>query len=195
MKIMAYLTINKYYANIISFSIQQPGQYCLIIIILSNHLSSLIVVDETKDKQMRKKVRIGYKKLFSFILSMLGIGATFSACEWNAPMEYGTPHARFKVNGKVTDKMNKEIQGVKVIMQYDTVYTNNLGNYEINTSDFPSSKNFPISFEDVDGSTNGLYVKMDTIVAFVDPEFINGDGHWYSGETSEEFNIQLKEEK
>jgi hypothetical protein len=41
----------------------------------------------------------------------------------------------------------------------------------------------------VDGDANGTYHSLDTIVSFVDPEFENPDGHWYSGETSKEGKI------
>ena len=144
---------------------------------------------------MKEKILKGYSRLLSFILSILGLGTTFNACDINAPVEYGMPHATYKVNGKVTNEMNKKIPGIRVIMEYDTVITNDEGKYEFIRSDFPGSQDFHISFEDIDSIDNGLYEKMDTVVSFVDPEFKNGDNNWYSGETSKEFNVQLKKEE
>ena len=54
---------------------------------------------------------------------------------------------------------------------------------------------FNIEFIDIDGAENGEYQSLDTIVEFKDPHFTGGDGDWYAGETSKEFNIQLNPKK
>jgi putative lipoprotein (rSAM/lipoprotein system) len=136
-----------------------------------------------------------HNKLLAFLLSLIGVGAacTTGGCEYGTPAdEYGTPSAKFIVNGKVTSESNTAIQGIRVIMKYDTVYTDSEGDYSAKTIAFPESQTFTLKFEDVDGTSNGSYQAQDTTATFTDPQFTNGDGDWYSGETSQELNIKLK---
>ena len=145
---------------------------------------------------MKRKFLKGYNKFISFLLSILGIGVTFSSCDQSdTRVEYGTPYATFKVNGKVTDEADNEISGIRVEMYGDTTLTDEDGNFNVEASEFPGSADFQIIFEDIDSSENGSYQTADTVVSFVDPEFENGGDSWYEGETSTEFNIQLKEEE
>ena len=108
---------------------------------------------------------------------------------------YGTPTAKFIVNGKVTSSSNQEIENIKIKMQWDSTKTNKEGNYQIETYDYPGDHAFDIQFIDIDGVENGEYQSLDTIVKFKDPHFTGGDGDWDEGETSKEFNIQLKPKK
>jgi hypothetical protein len=90
-------------------------------------------------------------------------------------MEYGTPSAKFIVKGKVESSVtNQPIQNIRV---------------------YPEAQTFPIRFHDIDGNLQGEFNNLDTVVEFKNPQFTNGDGHWYKGETSKEFNIQLKPKK
>ncbi len=50
---------------------------------------------------------------------------------------------------------------------------------------------FNIQYRDEDGAANGEYNDLDTIIEFKNPQFVNGDGSWYAGETSKEFDIKL----
>lgn len=79
-------------------------------------------------------------------------------------------------------------------MEYDTAYTDDLGNYSVQVQDFPQKQDFLMVFKDIDGEQNGSYLALDTIIKFTDPEFTNPEGSWYSGETSKELNISLKKE-
>lgn len=129
-------------------------------------------------------------KLILVFLALLGF-----SCSLDGPdpvAEYGMPSADFKAYGSIIDEstLNK-LSNVEVAMQGDTVYSDENGNYEIKTVNFPQSQMFTISFKDVDGSLNGVYLPKDTVVDFSDIDFTNGDGAWYSGEKTKEINIKL----
>lgn len=147
---------------------------------------------------MKRIILKNYNRILSIFLSLLGVGGTFSftSCDGSTPgCEYGTPHATFKIYGKITSKNRVEIPNIKVKMRYDSTYTDENGAYVISASEFPTDQNFSIRFEDIDGSENGNYQPKDSIVEFKDPKFENGDGSWNSGETSKEVNIELEENK
>lgn len=147
---------------------------------------------------MKKVILKKYNKLISIFLSMLGIGGTisFTSCENITPAaEYGTPHATFKIYGKVASKQGVKIPQIKVVMYYDSSYTDEHGNYQVQVSAFPSSQDFILKFEDVDGEVNGAYETKDTLISFVNPQFENGSDSWYAGETSKELDIEMTEEK
>lgn len=146
---------------------------------------------------MKRKILKKSNKLISILLSLLGIGGTytFSGCDdGTASAEYGTPSATFRVYGKVTSEDGEKIPYIKVNMHYDSTFTNENGDYTIVIGSFPQSQEFFGEFTDVDGAMNGLYQSKDTIVEFKDPQFVNGDGSWYSGEASKKVDIQLEED-
>ena len=154
----------------------------------------LMALSVNKRIEMKNRILKSQNKIIAFILSVLGIGSTgiFNGCSISdTPVEYGTPSATFIVKGKVANETG--INGIKVKMSYDSTYTNESGRYEIEVIDFPMDQEFQIQFEDIDGEANNEYQKLDTVVAFVDPEFDGGDGSWYSGETTTEFDVKLKE--
>jgi putative lipoprotein (rSAM/lipoprotein system) len=130
-------------------------------------------------------------------MSLLGFGSsfTFHGCEIVSPVEYGTPHATFKVTGSVTNSKNTEIKNIQVSMMYDTTYTGEDGKYMVEANDFPTTDTFRIHFYDADGDKNGNYQNLDTLISFKDLSFQNGDGSWYEGEKTKELNIKLKEKK
>ena len=142
---------------------------------------------------MKTKLLIISNKVLSALISLLGIGTFFSINNCESSVEYGTPHASYKVNGKVLSQTEQPVPNVRVTMDYDTAYTDIDGKYEVNTNASPGTDTFNIQFEDIDGEQNGLYFDVDTSVAFEDPEFEGGDGNWYKGETSKEINIKLDE--
>ncbi len=144
---------------------------------------------------MSKKFLKNYNKILAYTLAILGIGSatTFSGCMYGSPAEYGTPIATYKIIGSVTDKAHTKVKGIRVALRGDTTFTDANGKYNVQTEDFPGDQTFQISFEDIDGDANGDLQSVDTTVAFVVPEFENGDGSWNRGETSTEFNIKLKD--
>lgn len=132
-----------------------------------------------------------YNAILALLLSFLGFAVSCGK------MEYGTPSAKFIVKGKVESSVtNQPIQNIRVYMQGDSTSTDSTGHYQIiNSRGFPEAQTFPIRFHDIDGNLQGEFNNLDTVVEFKNPQFINGDGHWYKGETSKEFNIQLKPKK
>ncbi len=115
-------------------------------------------------------------------------------CEYGIPaVEYGTPHATFKVQGIVRSETGDSIPNIRVIMDYDTSYSDVFGKYMVKVFDFPASQDYYVRFSDIDGIYNGSYQATDSLASFRNPEFVNGDASWYEGETSLEINIELKE--
>ncbi|MFC2104110.1 radical SAM-associated putative lipoprotein [Bacteroidota bacterium] len=106
--------------------------------------------------------------------------------------EYGSPSADFKATGTIVDESTlQKLSNIEIVMDYDTVYSDANGNYEVIVRNSPLLQTYNVSFKDVDGDLNGTYFPNDTIVDFSDVEFINGEGMWYHGEKSKEINIKL----
>lgn len=141
---------------------------------------------------MKKIVINKYNVIIAFLISILGI--TTSCEKEKIKIEYGTPSATFKVLGKVTSEANVPIEGIRVIMFPDSTLTDANGDYSVSIREFPIDQSFDVKFKDVDGATNGAYIQKDSTVNFVDNQYQNGDGPWYSGEVSKEVDIKLKEE-
>jgi len=136
-------------------------------------------------------------KSIRYLISFLGIGSAviFNGCMYGSPTyEYGTPHAVFKVTGKVTSKPGEDIQGIKVIVNSGGVTrTDGFGIYKTDVSDFPEDQEYKVQFMDDDGAQNGgEFVTLDTMVKFTNPKFEGGDGDWFSGFTSKELNVKLE---
>ena len=144
---------------------------------------------------MRRKFLEKHNKFIAYLLSIIGIGGacTFGGCAYGTPAEYGTPSATYKIFGKVTSEDNTNIRSIRVIMQNDTAHTDENGQYNVQTTDFPGDQDFLLEIEDIDGTSNGEFQSLDTIISFVDPEFVNPEDNWYIGETSKEMDIKLKE--
>jgi putative lipoprotein (rSAM/lipoprotein system) len=131
--------------------------------------------------------------LISGCLTLLG----FSCNLVNPRVEYGTPNAKFIVNGTVTSAESEEaIKKIRVIMKNDTVVTDNEGNYTMTDKGaFPTNQTYTLQFQDLDNELNGHFDDKDTTIEFKNPEFSHGDGHWYEGETTMEFDIRLTPKK
>ena len=138
-------------------------------------------------KKIKTSIFKRYNALIRFLLSILGFGA---ACSLSS-CEYGTPYATFKVNGSVKSEVtSNDIPNIRVIMGYDTTFTDKSGNYQISNTDFPEDQTFLVEFKDIDGKTNGEYQSLDTIVEFIDPE---GNGmHLRDEKTGELLFCHLK---
>lgn len=149
---------------------------------------------------MKRTILKKYNSLISLLLSLLGIGGTFNftSCDGTGQVEYGTPSATFKIYGKITSEEGEQIPYIKVkaaLNPYDSSYSNEAGEYTLILNSFSSDQDFYMEYTDVDGPANGSYQTKDTTVSFVNPQFENGDGSWYSGEASKKVDIQLEEEK
>ncbi len=148
---------------------------------------------------MKTSIFKRFNGLISFLISILGFGAacSLSSCEYGTPaVEYGTPYATFKVNGNVKSEItSNSVPNIRVVMGYDTTFTDESGNYQLSNTEFPEDQTFLMEFKDIDGETNGEYQPLDTIVEFIDPEFSGGTGGWDSGETEKEVNVKLKDKE
>jgi len=144
---------------------------------------------------MKKLKNRSYKTSNAIIFGLLALLGFTSSCnkEPNSKVEYGTPSAKFIVNGKVKSKdSNAPIKNIRVVMNRDTSFTDSEGIYQVvENNGFPDNQTYNIKYQDVDSTRNGEYKDLDTIVEFVNPQFVNGDGHWYEGEASKEFNVKL----
>ena len=132
-------------------------------------------------------------KSIGYILSLLGISSAFIFNSCIIRYEYGSPHATFKVNGKVTSETGEAIKEIKVIMSYDSTRTAANGDFNIEIDDSPMDQAYKVQFIDEDGTQNGgEFAALDTVVKFTDPKFENGDGDWFSGTTSKIVNVKLR---
>ena len=145
-------------------------------------------------KPIQIKLLKKYNAILASLLALIGFA---SSCEKDGPrVEYGTPSAKFIVNGAITSKETQQgIKDLRVVMQSDTVTTDTDGSYQVETVDFPMDQTFHVIITDMDGTLNEEFNELDTVVNFTNPTFENGDGHWYQGETSKGFNIQLVPKK
>jgi len=153
---------------------------------------------------MKKNVLTFYSRLLSFFMVLLG----FTGCDDNnswggAEAMYGTPSAKFKVNGKIVSQEDKSgIENIRVVLvptreneeafYGDTVYTNSKGEFEVISHDFPLQKvTFKLKLDDVDGDKNGSYDSKIQSVVFENPEYKGGES-WYKGEAEKKLgNIEM----
>jgi len=132
---------------------------------------------------MKIKFLKTYNALIAILLVVFGISCV-------ASKEYGTPDAKFIVKGKVSSKETKEpIEDIRVTMNWHNDITNEKGDYRVENNDFPGDRAFLVKFHD----TKGIYMDLDTLIEFKNPQFTGGDKNWYSGETSKTVDIQLTE--
>ncbi len=141
-------------------------------------------------KAARNRFLLTYNAIIAGILTFLGFA---SSCSPWGGVEYGSPHARFIIKGKVTTAGTEEpIRGIRVITPGDTAYTGTDGKYQVsNDFAFPTDQNFSLLFQDTDGDAHGAYQDLDTIVEFKNPKFTGGDGDWDEGSTSTTFDVEL----
>jgi putative lipoprotein (rSAM/lipoprotein system) len=148
---------------------------------------------------MKRTLLKKHNTLISFLLSILGFGTACSigSCEYGLPpVEYGSPYATFKVKGAVKSEATSDnLHGIRVVMGYDTAFTDESGNYQVQNMEFPKDQVFLVEFTDIDGEVNGEYQPLDTIVEFVDPVYSGGSDGWDHGETEKEINVNLKDKE
>jgi len=137
--------------------------------------------------RIRRSFLRKYNSLIAWSLSVFGIACTNIACE------YGTPEGKFIVNGTVqSEEASLPLDHIRVVMGRDTGFSDAAGHYQVSAFDFPTSQSFYLNFTDVDGSINGSFHPKDTLIQFNNPEFHDGNGHWYNGETEKKIDVRLK---
>ncbi len=140
-----------------------------------------------KKKDMRQILLRTYNKFIIFLLGTIG----FSVGCMKA--EYGTPSADFILNGNIQSVTTEQpIKNIKVSMGYETVNSDENGDFTIKINNFPQEQTFNVLIEDIDSTENGSFQDKDTTVTFPDGNFSGGDG-WYEGETKKNITIRLDE--
>ena len=165
---------------------------------------------------MKQRVKIWWKALIGGLLSVLG----FSGCGSNgisdvipdffdAPAEYGMPHANYKLLGDVADSKGNPVKGIRVVFapygtsgghqwENDTLYTDDKGHFERDKVRFEFGwVDDTVTFlaEDIDGEENGSFQTKELVGK--DKITINqvkeGDGRWYEGDFEISAQITLEE--
>lgn len=137
-----------------------------------------------------------FKACNAFLALLIGFLGYSCGDEGDDPVvEYGTPHAKFIVKGKVlASETNQGIKNIRVIMAGDTTNTDGEGNYQVvDEHGSTIGGKYRIEVQDVDGALNGEFENKDSEVEFKDPKFTGGDGRWHIGEVSKELDIELNE--
>lgn len=144
----------------------------------------------------------GWKWLLGVVLGMLG----FNGCERIGlfRVEYGQPHADFKLIGDVTDTKGNPIPGIRVVydrmperefLGKDTLYTDQKGHIEKDLPDHYWMNGTVIKFEDVDGAENGTYkTKVLREDDFEVEQTKKGDKKWYEGAFTVHADAVLEED-
>lgn len=153
-----------------------------------------------KMKIIKRRFLSGYNVIITALMALLGFA---TSCEPLGGTEYGVPHARFIVKGKIVSAQgNTPVPDVTIRMQQDTntrycdsANSDSNGNYLVDMQGFPTSQTYLIKFTDTDGSANGEFETLDTVVEFKNPVYTGGDGNWDQGETQKMMNVTLKPKK
>lgn len=114
---------------------------------------------------------------------------------------YGMPHASFKARGTIKAANTGEpIEGIEITIselddypETDTTFSDESGEYRCSTTIFSHEDSLKLSFRDVDGAENGLFIPKDTVIHYRKSELTGASGDWYLGEISKEINITLEE--
>ena len=164
---------------------------------------------------MVKRINGIWRQLAAAILGLLGFASCskdFVSGEGGDMMVmYGQPHAYFKAIGSVKDEKGKPIEGIRVSItrhnyypnttgvvwqnnnqyEYDVLYTDSKGAYQLNESIFKGPDNVVIVFEDVDGEDHGgNFESVRTTPSVKQTE--KGDGMWYGGSFKVESSVKMK---
>ncbi|MBT3302294.1 MAG: hypothetical protein HOD63_00215 [Bacteroidetes bacterium] len=130
-------------------------------------------------KLLKKSIVKSYSAMLTLILSVMGL---LSSCEKDTdpnglimPMYGAIQIVKFEAKGKIksSDK-NKAIEGIRVVMQNDTAYTNMFGNYSISFDSYPKSS-YDMEIADVDGKNNGSYYDKTIPVTFESDSIYGSD--------------------
>lgn len=138
---------------------------------------------------------------FSVVLALFtAVGAGSCAKENDGPMNEELPantiHAVYKLTGTVVDQLTElPVAGVEVEMNSDSriikneqsrlkAVTDSRGKFELQA--LVASAENGVDFQITINDKSGTYANKDILVGFDNPEFANGDGNLYLGETIRE---------
>ena len=129
------------------------------------------------------------KKLLLLLFPIMGV--TLTAC-------YGTPHADYKVLGKVMDEENQPINNIQVQVgnNWNRVYTDSAGKYQAyGYLDFDEYQTLRVAVTDIDGEENGGEYESAMIdLKYERDELKDKDKRdsWDYGTLTKEINFTLK---
>ena len=119
-------------------------------------------------------------KILNYILVILGFAVT--SCDKGYLCAYGTPTMDFQISGKVVNKANEPIPGIKVTSPYsppdkNSVFTAEDGTFSISGLGVLGAR---LEFKDIDGpEIGGEYA--DLLEEIKVNQVQKGDGAWYMG--------------
>ncbi len=134
-----------------------------------------------------------------FILLLLSLLGLATACggdqhEEEMPLpEYGCPHIRFQVKGRVTDPAGNPVEAIRITTgTASEVHTSATGEYLVEGETFPYS--VELRFTDTDGPANGgsFAEKVVTVDFSEEDRTKPGDAGWYDGAFAKEADVRLE---
>lgn len=143
---------------------------------------------------MKRKTLSFINRCLAAVLAVLGFQTTGCAKKYGVmEVEYGTPWAKYEVQGKVTDPEQAPLKGVQVVLEdikhqglSDTLYTDENGEYKFQSDYFPID-----SVSVTANDTAGVYASESKKEAL---SYDRKDADtWYRGVGSAEVNFELKE--
>ena len=157
-------------------------------------------------------MKINWKYVLGALLALLGFGSCRPIEQiiddiGNDIAMYGQPTAHFRFIGDVTDTDGKAIPGIRVVIApranetyyNDTLYTDQAGHVEKDCLKYDWSdemKNAKVTFEDVDGETNGSFkTKEMRHGEFEVRQTKKGDGAWFDGNFTVKADAVLEKEE
>ncbi|NDV95679.1 hypothetical protein D0T84_12250 [Dysgonomonas sp. 521] len=141
-----------------------------------------------------------YSRILSFLLVLLGFSSCSSEggndCGGRFVAMYGTPSAKFVIDGKVVNKNNKPVSGLKVAVGHvylsgdgsnmthyaDSINTSTDGAFRVAIYDFPADQKFVIRYEGTESPESSFYGVTTDTVRFENPTFSGDNNCWYEGE-------------
>ncbi len=160
---------------------------------------------------MKARIIKWYNLFLGALLGFLG----FSSCDpihLLPRLEYGQPHADYKLVGSVKDQAGKPIQGIRVsfhpnlentsdevnAMHTDTLYSDASGKFSKDALKYtwPNLTRAVVEFEDIDGPDNGgSFKKLRVSVGELEvSETQKGDGNWYGGAQTITADVKMEKE-
>lgn len=145
---------------------------------------------------MKRKILSFINRCLAGVLAVLGFQTTGCAMKYGVmepTVEYGSPWADYKVQGKVTDQEQAPLKDIQVVLESpkyrgysDTLYTDENGEYKFQNYFIPTD-----SVSVTANDTAGVYASESKKEAL---SYDRKDADtWYRGVGSAEVNFELKE--
>ena len=139
------------------------------------------------------------KKLFGFLLGLLGFAGCESDTEIRRGVMYGTPYVEYEVKGTVTDDCYNTLENVEVKLNgpyfddsWDSQITNQNGQYEFPPKRLDTRDSLSVKL--VASDCYGEYQNDTAIITFMRGDFSHKKKkeNWYSGTAEKTVNFTLK---